>query len=63
MHVYDFKGKGVAMSMYNTDEVRYPLLISILIPAHAFQNSVHHWIRPRFLQDGIDKEDAAILVD
>jgi len=24
LDVYDFKGKGVAMSMYNTDEVRVP---------------------------------------
>ena len=23
MDVYDFKGKGVALSMYNTDEVRW----------------------------------------
>lgn len=26
MNVYDFKGKGVAMSMYNTDEVNRAVL-------------------------------------
>jgi hypothetical protein len=26
MNVYDFKGKGVAMSMYNTDDVRLSLI-------------------------------------
>ncbi|KAG6830395.1 hypothetical protein H0H87_008282 [Tephrocybe sp. NHM501043] len=30
MDVYDFKGKGVAMSMYNTDEVGYSLCIAAL---------------------------------
>jgi isocitrate dehydrogenase len=27
MDVYDFKGKGVAMSMYNTDEVCYEIVV------------------------------------
>lgn len=27
MDIYDFKGKGVAMAMYNTDDVRLYLLL------------------------------------
>lgn len=29
MDIYDFKGKGVAMAMYNTDDVR-PLVLTLL---------------------------------
>lgn len=65
MNVYDFKGKGVAMSMYNTDEVRiffnfeelYSWLCSV----------VYHWFCAFFVQDGFGEEDAVgkcrIIVD
>jgi hypothetical protein len=56
MNVYDFKGKGVAMSMYNTDEVRlcycwlsHPLNCGIL---------VHHWLCTFIIQNGAGEEDA-----
>lgn len=31
MDIYDFKGKGVAMAMYNTDDVRAYLSFSCLV--------------------------------
>ena len=37
LDVYDFKGKGVAMSMYNTDEVRFSLRRSVK-PAKGAQS-------------------------
>ena len=38
MDVYDFKGKGVAMSMYNTDEVRRPGVRSVLVLTREWQS-------------------------
>lgn len=34
LNVYDFKGRGVAMSMYNTDEVRQHFLFDIDVPTN-----------------------------
>lgn len=49
LDVYDFKGKGVALSMYNTDDVRTELSF---LTIHSKTFSVHHWFRPLILQDG-----------
>ena len=50
MDVYDFQGSGVAMTMYNTDEVSLIQLHRSLIIEHF--HPVHHWIRPCVIQDG-----------
>ena len=55
MDVYDFHGPGVAMTMYNTDEVSLMWRHRNLIEhCHA----VHFWIRPFVIQDGRKQEDA-----
>ena len=55
MDVYDFQGSGVAMTMYNTDEVSLIWHYRNLIEhCHA----VHYWIRPCVIQDGHKQEDA-----
>ena len=54
MDVYNFKGSGVAMTMYNTDEVSLIWLHKNLIE-HC--HPVHYWIRPCVIQDGPKQED------
>ena len=57
MNVYDFKGKGVAMAMYNTDDVRV-----FLQPASSHTEGlplVNKGIRPLFIQDGAFQEATA----
>ena len=55
MDVYDFQGSGVAMTMYNTDEVSLIWHHRNLIEhCHA----VHYWIRSCIIQDGHKQEDA-----
>jgi hypothetical protein len=56
MNVYDFKGKGVAMSMYNTDEVGWTILFNPFALDILFL--VNHRLRPFFLQDGSCEKDA-----
>ena len=56
MDVYDFKGKGVALSMYNTDEVCTMLLSN---PSILMVCIVYHWFCALFLQDGSSEENAA----
>ena len=57
MNVYDFKGKGVAMSMYNTDEVR------TVAPSEEKRDANRMTVDLRlctlFLQDGVAEEDAS----
>ena len=55
MDVYDFQGSGVAMTMYNTDEVSLIWYHRNLIE-HCL--AVHYWIRPCVIQDGHKQEDA-----
>lgn len=57
LDVYDFKGKGVAMSMYNTDEVRCP---SDCLEARADLKIfvVDHGLCAFVVQDGFTEEDA-----
>lgn len=57
LDVYDFKGKGVAMSMYNTDEVRCP---SDCLEARADLKIfvVDHGLCAFVVQDGFSEEDA-----
>lgn len=38
LNVYDFKGKGVAMSMYNTDEVRLSFQAYLLVSSFSAQS-------------------------
>jgi hypothetical protein len=55
MDVYDFQGSGVAMTMYNTDEVSFMWHHRNLIEhCHA----VHFWIRLFVIQHGPKQEDA-----
>jgi hypothetical protein len=55
MDVYDFQGSGVAMTMYNTDEVSHLCRHGNLIEhCHA----VHYRFRPCIIQDGPEQEDA-----
>ena len=56
MDVYDFQGSGVAMTMYNTDEVSLIRLHRSLIIEHF--HPVHYWIRPCVIQDGPEQKDA-----
>jgi len=55
MNVYDFKGPGVAMAMYNTDEVGIVQLqlwsLGKLI-ADWVDSIVNYWFRAFVVQDG-----------
>ena len=55
LDVYDFQGSGVAMTMYNTDEVSLIWLHKNLIERC---HPVHYWICPCVIQDGPKQEDA-----
>ena len=50
LNVYDFKGKGVAMAMYNTDDVCRHLVISAI--STNLDVSVDTRIRALLVQDG-----------
>jgi hypothetical protein len=50
MDVYDFKGKGVAMSMYNTDEVNPAAFCHDATIDYPFL--VNNWICTLIIQDG-----------
>jgi hypothetical protein len=60
MNVYDFKGPGVALSMYNTDEVssRYGLTHRIQADSFFLWHIVYPRVRAFVLQDGHLQEDA-----
>lgn len=58
LDVYDFKGKGVAMSMYNTDEVcRFERFGGATV--HFGYTLVDHGFCPLLFQDGLVKEDGS----
>lgn len=61
MDVYNFQGSGVAMTMYNTDEVSH-----ILVCHHRslFEHcdTVYCWIRSCIVQDGSEQEDASSTI-
>ena len=57
MNVYDFKGKGVAMAMYNTDDVRATVCSYSDVEADIAY-IVNTRICPLFVQDGVVQEDA-----
>ena len=52
MDVYDFKGPGVAMSMYNTDEVRSTSCHFHHTYSTPTPFAVDHRLRSLLLQDG-----------
>jgi hypothetical protein len=59
MDVYDFKGKGVALSMYNTDEVHAgPFQCPVFLFCSDSSISVYRRICAFFIQDGPAEEDA-----
>ena len=56
MNVYDFKGPGVAMSMYNTDDV------SVVSTGYSYYDPLHaslvdSRLCPFVFQDGSGQED------
>ena len=57
MNVYDFKGPGVAMSMYNTDDVSVAL-ISRKWRWILTNSQVDFWVRTFIVQDGAPEKDA-----
>ena len=61
LDVYDFKAGGVAMAMYNTDEVGAALFRSLQLPltAGVRYEIVDYWLRTRLVQDGFGQEDAS----
>lgn len=59
LDVYDFKGKGVAMSMYNTDEVNSPGPTVLGVRAEFWGFIVDYGLRAFVFQDGFAEEDAA----
>jgi NADP-dependent isocitrate dehydrogenase len=62
LNVYDFKGKGVAMSMYNTDEVLYFCLVKGIQSIYYHASLVYHRFCTLFVQDGTGQEDASFHV-
>ena len=59
LDVYDFTGKGVALAMYNTDDVSSSFcFLSIRVFKISVFLTVHRWVCKCLIQDGDYKEDA-----
>jgi hypothetical protein len=56
--VYDFNGKGVAMLMYNTDEVRLPQAWVMQLDDIADNENVQGWVQVHVSDKLIEKTEA-----
>lgn len=60
MNVYDFKAPGVAMAMYNTDDVSVHTCDGLHLTDDGVWRVVDYWICARKFQDGYSEEDASV---